>query len=68
MNYKLPWWEYGNWNFNYFKDIKNAISIGDIYSRLIGNYFIIKITFTGVDSRRAEFETLDCKLIQNNSI
>lgn len=68
MNYKLPWWEYGNWNFNYLINIKNAVSIGDIYSRLIGNYFIIKITFTGVDSRRAEFETLDCKLIQNNSI
>ena len=68
MNYKKPWWQYDNWNFNYLRNIKNIEELkAKFMSRLYGNYFIITITFS--DSvRRIEFETLDCKLINNRTI
>ena len=52
MEYKLPYWHNGNWNFNYLRDKLNN---GD--SRLWGNYFIVSIRF-GKENVRTEFETL----------
>ena len=52
MEYKLPYWHNGNWNFNYLRDKLNH---GD--SRLWGNYFIVSIRF-GRENVRTEFETL----------
>ena len=68
MNYQKPWWQYDNWNFNYLRNVKNIEELkAKFMSRLYGNYFIITITFS--DSvRRIEFETLDCKLINNRTI
>ena len=69
MNYKKPWWQFDNWNFNYFRDIKNAKSqLAKYMSRLYGNYFIIRIWFGDTDGQRCEFETLDCKVINNKTI
>lgn len=69
MNYKKPWWQYDNWNLNYFRDIKNAKSqLAKYMSRLYGNYFIIRIWFGDTDGQRCEFETLDCKIINNPTI
>lgn len=68
MNYKKPWWEYNNWNFNYLRNIKNiANRKAQFMSRLYGNYFIINIWF-GDENQRVEFETLDCKLINSPTI
>lgn len=68
MNYKKPWWQYDNWNFNYLRDIKNAKErLAPFMSRLYGNYFIVRITFGG-DNQKCEFETLDCKVINNPTI
>lgn len=68
MNYKKPWWEYGNWNFNYLRNIKNIINRkADFMSRLYGNYFIIQIWFGDI-TQRVEFETLNCKLTNNPTI
>lgn len=68
MNYKKPWWELGNWNFNYLRNIKNASALtAKFMSRLHGNYFIINLWF-GDENQRIEFETLDCKLIKNITI
>ena len=68
MNYKKPWWQYDNWNFNYLRDIKNAKErLANFMSRLYGNYFIIRIWF-GDAKEKCEFETLDCKLINNKTI
>ena len=69
MNYKKPWWQFDNWNFNYLRDIKNASPNlrAQFMSRLYGNYFVIELTFND-DSNRIEFETLDCKLIANRTI
>ena len=73
MNYKKPWWQYDNWNFNYFRDIKNALSKkANFMSRLYGNYFIVELWFddeqTVLDGERVEFETLNCKLTNNITI
>lgn len=69
MNYKKPWWQYDNWNFNYFRDIKNAKSkLAKYMSRLYGNYFIIRIWFGDTNGQRCEFETLDCKIVNNPTI
>ena len=68
MNYKKPWWQYDNWNFNYLRDIKNAKErLANFMSRLYGNYFIIRIWF-GDAKEKCEFETLDCKIINNKTI
>lgn len=68
MDYKRPWWELGNWNFNYLRDIKHKEgNIVDTMSRLYGNYFIIQLVFGGTNEK-VEFETLDCKLINNTTI
>lgn len=68
MNYKKPWWQYDNWNFNYLRDKFNAKErLAPFMSRLYGNYFIVRILFGG-DSQKCEFETLDCKLINNKTI
>ena len=68
MNYKKPWWQYDNWNFNYLRDKFNAKErLAPFMSRLYGNYFIVRILFGG-DKQRCEFETLDCKLINNKTI
>ena len=56
MNYKKPWWELGNWNFNYLRD-RNQGNV-KFPTRLYGNYFIISFTVFD-DMRRIEFESLD---------
>ena len=68
MNYKKPWWQYDNWNFNYLRDVSHAKNVFAKYmSRLYGNYFIIRIWFGDV-SQKCEFETLDCELTINPTI
>ena len=70
-NYKKPWWEFGNWNFNYFRDIKQGVSSHDIMSRLYGNYFIIDFIFYDDNNpynQKIEFENLDVKLIADETV
>ena len=70
-NYKKPWWEFGNWNFNYFRDTKQGTSSHDIMSRIYGNYFIIDIIFYDTNNpypQKIEFENLDVKLIADATV
>ena len=62
MNYKKPWWELGNWNFNYLRDKKQ----GDVRfpSRLYGNYFVIRFILKD-DYRRIEFESLEYQITKD---
>lgn len=54
--FKKPYWEVGNWNFNHiFDKITN--------SRLHGNWFIVKFTINNINNRLFEFDTIDCKTI-----
>ena len=70
MNYKKPWYEFGNWNFNYFRDIKNSKKLkAKDMSRLYGNYFIIEMVLNDVSTNECvEFETLNCQLLNNKTI
>ena len=66
-NYKKPYWELGNWNYNYLRNnISNYNKYGDGFdmSRLYGNYFVIEFTFSNKDNLKVEFEGLDYKLIK----
>ena len=70
-NYDKPWWEFGNWNFNYFRDIKQGTSSHDIMSRIYGNYFIIDIIFYDDNNpypQKIEFEDLSVKLITDETV
>ena len=70
-NYNKPWWEYGNWNFNYFRDTKQGTSSHDIMSRIYGNYFIIDIIFYNNENpypQKIEFEGLDVKVITDETV
>ena len=62
MNYKKPWWELGNWNFNYLRDKKQ----GNVRfpSRLYGNYFVIRFILKD-DCRRIEFESLEYQITKD---
>lgn len=62
-NYKKPYWDLGNWNFSY---LRNMIGNEDdqsaiVMSRLYGNYFIIEFEFLMQD-RRVDFESLNYKI------
>lgn len=62
MQYKLPYWHNGNWNFNYLRDILNQKD-----SRLWGNYFVISFEF-GRELTRTEFETLGYSITKSENI
>jgi hypothetical protein len=62
MEYKLPYWHNGNWNFNYLRDI---IKGGD--SRLWGNYFVVSIIFAS-NVNRLELETLNYNVVKQERI
>ncbi len=62
MDYKKPWWELGNWNFNYLRDKKQ----GNVKfpTRLYGNYFVIRFILKD-DYRRIEFESLEYQITKD---
>lgn len=62
-NYKKPYWDLGNWNFSYLRDmIGNEVDqSATVMSRLYGNYFIIEFEFLMQD-RRIDFESLNYKI------
>ena len=59
-NWKKPYWDLGNWNFNYLRDTKHG-SIADTMSRIYGNYFILNFIFGGTNVKY-EFESLECAI------
>lgn len=69
-DYKKPWFELGNWNFNYFRNNIDKIvpNSKDIYTRIYGNFFIIQFRFTNKDKLRIEFENLDGSVVKNRQL
>lgn len=59
--YFKPWFELGNWNFNYFRNkISTYTGSGsDKLTRIYGNYIVIKFTFDNKDKVCIEFENLN---------
>lgn len=68
-NYQTPYWDLGNWNFNFLRDIEHYPN--DDYenpeSRLFGNYFIISFDFGNVETL-IEFENLDVQLTKDKEL
>ena len=62
MNYRKPWWELGNWNFNYLRDSKQVNA--KFPTRLYGNYFVIRFILKD-DYRRIEFESLEYQITKD---
>lgn len=62
MNYRKPWWELGNWNFNYLRDSKQVNA--KFPTRLYGNYFVIRFVLKD-DYRRIEFESLEYQITKD---
>lgn len=62
-NYKKPYWDLGNWNFSYLRDMigNEDDQSATVMSRLYGNYFIIEFEFLMQD-RRIDFESLNYKI------
>lgn len=58
--FKKPYFELGNWNFNYFRNnINSGVSPkSDILTRIYGNYICIRFIFDNKDKCRIEFENL----------
>lgn len=57
LEHKKPYWELGNWNFNYLRDKKQIQNDENYPSRLYGNYFVVSFILKD-DFRRIEFESL----------
>lgn len=62
-NYKKPYWDLGNWNFSYLRNMigNEGDQSAAVMSRLYGNYFIIEFEFLMQD-RRIDFESLSYKI------
>lgn len=62
-NYKKPYWDLGNWNFSYLRDMigNEEDQSAAVMSRLYGNYFIIEFEFL-MQNRRIDFESLSYKI------
>lgn len=61
MDIDKPYWEQGNWNFNYIFNNKNSEEYFNLLSRLYGNYFIIEIQLFNNKNltMKHTFETLE---------
>lgn len=56
-NYTKPYWDLGNWNFSYLRDITQT---NVALSRLYGNYFVVKFIFgQQTNNKRVEFEDMN---------
>lgn len=65
-NYTKPYWEFGNWNYNYLRNnISKYAKYGDAFnmSRIFGNYFIVEFTFSNSDNLKVEFEELKYNIV-----
>lgn len=62
-DFEKPYWDLGNWNFNFLRDSNHDNS----NSRLYGNYFIIAFDF-GNAEKLIEFESLDTNLTQDKNL
>lgn len=62
-NYKKPYWDLGNWNFSYLRNMigNEEDQSAAVMSRLYGNYFIVEFEFLMQD-RRIDFESLSYKI------
>ena len=68
-NYQTPYWDLGNWNLSFLRDIEHYPN-GDYEnpeSRLFGNYFVITFNFGNVDTL-IEFENLDVQLTKDKNL
>ena len=62
-DFEKPYWDLGNWNFNFLRDSNYDNSD----SRLYGNYFVIAFDFGNVDIL-IEFENLDVQLTKDKEL
>ena len=60
--FKTPYWDLGNWNFNYLRDFNNSLD-----SRLYGNYFVIHFFFGNVNTL-IEFEDFDTNMTKDKDL
>lgn len=69
-NYKTPYWDLGNWNLSFLRDMEhypNDSYDSNYDSRLFGNYFVITFYFGNVDTL-IEFENLDVQLTKDKNL
>ena len=69
-NYNTPYWDLGNWNFGFLRDVEHypESEYSDNYcGRLFGNYFVIAFDFGCIDTL-IEFENLDVQLTQDKQL
>ena len=63
--YDKPFWQLGNWNFNYMRNnLSEGNSNANKLSRIYGNFFVIQFIFYNNDNKKIEFETLNYKIIK----
>lgn len=67
--YKKPYWDLGNWNFSYLRDVKNGQNNADLMSRIYGNYFIIHFILGDKNkTNKIEFEDLNYVISKDKRI
>lgn len=68
--YKLPYFELGNWNFNYFRNNIPAHpgEISDRLRRIYGNQIVVRFIFKNTPNKRIEFETVQCIVTKQRNV
>ena len=68
-NYQTPYWNLGNWNLSFLRDIEHYPdgTYDNYESRLFGNYFVITFNFGNVNTL-IEFENLDIQLTKDKNL
>lgn len=68
-NYQTPYWDLGNWNLSFLRDVKHYPNsdYNTPNARLFGNYFVITFNFGYVDTL-IEFENLDVQLTKDKEL
>lgn len=56
-DYDKPYWRFGNWRFNYFRNKYNPTNDEEVDSLCYGNYFIINFVFD--TDKQVEIENID---------
>lgn len=68
--YKLPYFELGNWNFNYFRNniVAHPGEISDKLRRIYGNQIVIRFIFKNTPNKRIEFENVQLIVTKQRNV
>ena len=68
--YRFPYFELGNWNFNYFRNniVSHPGEISDKLRRIYGNQIVVRFIFKNTPNKRIEFENVQLVVTKQRNV